>query len=72
MKIHEALAAIPDWQQRVIAEKIDLDTKRDALRRYKEGSHYESIDPTDRQLLKEQLMAMDEYSAILATRIIRF
>ena len=58
------------YQQRVLDEKRDLDEKARKLSEFIGLSQtFESIDPEEQELLKEQCEVMHEYSEILAKRI---
>jgi hypothetical protein len=63
-----------DYQQRVIAEKQDLDEKKKKLGIFLQGRNtaYRDLSPQDQRLLERQYDAMNEYSGILRERIARF
>jgi hypothetical protein len=56
-------------QKRVIDEKKELDDKIEALTNFIGTPTYHSITHQDQFLLRRQLVAMSEYSAILRERI---
>ena len=60
------------YQQRVIDEKEDLDSKRDRLRAFFGTDLYRELDPIEQSRLNRQLEAMTLYSNILAERIAAF
>ncbi len=60
------------YQQRVVDEKNDLDSKRDRLRAFFGTDLYRELDPTEQSRLNRQLEAMTLYSNILAERIAAF
>jgi hypothetical protein len=68
-----AATGLIDWQQRVINEQYQLDTKMNTLRNFLllERKIY-GIDPVDLGLLYDQLHAMRNYNDILQQRIKRF
>lgn len=68
----KVLMKIPDWQKRVIAEKVDLDTKIDLLKTFKGGCNFSKLDLAEQERLTSQLRCMREYSHILAERILNF
>jgi hypothetical protein len=59
-------------QERVIAEKDDLDAKRDRLRAFFGTDLYREIDKAEQSRLNRQLEAMTLYSNILEERITAF
>lgn len=56
-------------QKRVIDEKRELDTKIEALTAFIGTPIYHGLSHQDQFLLRRQLVAMNEYSAILRERI---
>jgi hypothetical protein len=60
------------FQQRVIDEKEELDSKRDRLRAFFGTDLYRELDPAEQSRLNRQLEAMTLYSNILAERIAAF
>lgn len=61
------------YQQRVIDEKTELDTKAKALSEFIGNSPiFETLDPAEQERLKEQNDVMWQYSEILGTRIVAF
>lgn len=62
-----------DWQQRVVDEKTELDEKIGKLSVFVRSDAYHSLENgMDKDLLDDQLNAMEVYSNILAERIERF
>ncbi|MEA3643336.1 MAG: hypothetical protein VBE63_25870, partial [Lamprobacter sp.] len=61
-----------DYQQRVIAEKEDLDGKIERLATFMTGETFEALPGAERSDMQLQIGAMQEYSDILANRIGRF
>lgn len=60
-------------EQRVMQEKTELDAKRLALRNFIEDTpKFYALDVIDRELLVNQLAAMNAYTAALGQRIARF
>jgi hypothetical protein len=59
-------------QERVLAEKADLDDKAAKLLKFIDGDVYDTLPETDRELLEQQYLIMASYSAILGKRIARF
>jgi len=59
-------------QERVIAEKGELDGNRQRLTAFIGGETYRSLDKTERSRLNRQLEAMTLYSNILGERIAAF
>lgn len=57
------------WQDRVVREKEDLDSKIGALMLFRRGSNWAALDDENKILLSAQLVAMRDYSAILGKRI---
>jgi hypothetical protein len=60
------------YQQRVVDEQEDLDSKRDRLRAFFGTDLYRELDPAEQSRLNRQLEAMTLYSNILAERIAAF
>lgn len=61
-----------DYQLRVIDEKAELDAKIAKLKLFIYAATFESLDSSDKALLKDQFNVMTKYSNILADRIERF
>lgn len=59
-------------EQRVIAEKAELEVKIAALQAFTLSPRMKALDPVDQADLDAQLWAMREYVAILGHRIARF
>jgi len=66
----------PDWQQRVIDEKAQLDERLGKLNTFIEADEKKPLDdrllPVDRNLLITQRHHMRQYSVILERRISNF
>lgn len=60
------------YQDRVVTEKQELDTKIQALSSFLVGEGTRNLSIDDISLLSAQLYVMREYSSILANRISRF
>lgn len=61
------------YQQRVIDEKEELDSRLAKLSIFLDSDTFETlVDPTERFRLKKQARIMREYSDILAERIAHF
>ena len=63
---------LPPYQQRVIQERNELDSKLGNLLTFIGTPVFHSLDGADRALLKQQADVMAEYSRILSIRIARF
>lgn len=61
-----------EYQQRVVTEKTELDTKREALNKFLVGNVIGTLPEEDRSLLFRQAEAMTAYSFVLGDRIARF
>ena len=59
-------------QERVVAEKAELDTKREKLTAFVGGETYRALDDMEQSRLNRQLEAMTLYSNILGERIAAF
>ena len=59
-------------QQRVVDEKMELDTKLNKLGEFLETEIFKNLQKEDKELLKEQYDIMFNYSSILNRRIKRF
>lgn len=59
-------------EQRVIAEKADLDDKVSRLHAFTTSTIFAVLDKEDQRLLRSQLLVMGGYSEILRKRIERF
>jgi hypothetical protein len=60
------------YQERVIAEKVELDRRREALRRFTGSDEYRKLPYEERNTMEIQLEVMDKYSYLLAERIAVF
>ena len=63
---------LPPYQQRVIQERNELDSKLGNLLTFIGTPVFHSLDGADRALLKQQADVMAECSRILSIRIARF
>lgn len=61
-----------EYQRRVIVEYSDLVVKETKLEAFLTGEASKGIDDYSRQLLREQLDAMDDYHCVLKKRIASF
>ena len=59
-------------EQRVVDEKVELDTRLEKLRAFFTTPIFQELDYHDQWLLKLQENVMSDYSEILETRIARF
>jgi len=59
-------------QERVVAEKKELDEKRTKLATFIGGDTYDALDQNEQGRLNRQLYVMDLYSGILGERIAAF
>lgn len=59
----------PAYQERVLAEKADLDEKRHKLEAFMKTETFTGLPEADRDLLQQQAAAMDLYASILDKRI---
>jgi CBS-domain-containing membrane protein len=67
------MSQIPEYQQRVITEKTDLDEKLSKLSSFIEREDFRSIVRTDEQeRLIRQKVIMGLYSEVLAERVASF
>ena len=60
------------WQERVIAEKHELDNRISKLKHFNDSSQFDEIPPGEMIRLRSQLVIMTEYSDILQNRINNF
>lgn len=58
-----------DFKDRLLTEKSELDEKIEKLSTFVNSEKIDTIDPKQKQLLNQQLPAMQSYSDILAQRI---
>lgn len=61
-----------DYQDRVIAEKVQLDEKIGKLRTFINGPQFLELDGTDQELMDDQFDLMKQYSDVLGQRIARW
>ena len=59
-------------QQRVIDEKKELDTKREALGKFKNGDFFSTLPWQEQERLNTQAHIMTMYSSVLGERIANF
>lgn len=59
-------------QERVIAEKAELDIRREKLIIFIQSPAFDRLNANECSLLTRQLTAMDDYSAVLGERICAF
>lgn len=59
-------------QERVIAEKKELDERSEKLEQFTLTDTFEGLDGAERERLSRQLEVMGEYSEILGERIANF
>ena len=64
--------AMPPYQQRVVDERNDLDTKISALRTFIGSAMFPTVPLAERLRLGRQLVAMNAYSEVLNERILAF
>ena len=60
------------YQQRVVEEKRELDSKRDKLTEFLKSPNRIKVSQDEQDRLAGQLAAMEVYSGILAERIVHF
>jgi crAss001_48 related protein len=62
------------YQERVVAEKQELDEKISRLKEFifGEGKIFRTLDPEERNRLEDQYTVMNQYSEILGRRIAAF
>jgi hypothetical protein len=60
------------YQERVVAEKNELDVKIKSLRAFINSDEYNEIKENDQVLLCEQYEHMAKYTSVLSDRIKRF
>lgn len=60
------------YQQRVVKERDELDTKLIALFTFTQSKQFQQLRETDQELLLEQLGVMRHYLRILDSRLMRF
>lgn len=63
---------MPPHQLRVLEELADLSVKLEKLTAFFDTELYRSLDATERNLLKEQSLFMQEYQRVLAERVAAF
>lgn len=61
-----------EFQQRVVAEKTELDEKVSRLKSFCTGEKFRDLPPGEQERLVRQLGIMREYSDILRERITAF
>lgn len=60
------------YQERVVTEKTELDTKLKGLTDFIEGEKFPALDNAEKARLIAQKLVMEEYSGILGERIEAF
>jgi len=58
-----------DFKSRLITEQSELAEKIEKLSSFLGGNNFKSIDPKQQELLRKQLLVMNEYESILSERI---
>jgi hypothetical protein len=66
------IEGLPPHQQRVIAEKVELDNRIEKLGNFSNTPLYQSLDELEQNRLSDQCDAMQLYSEVLADRIAAF
>jgi hypothetical protein len=67
------VSGLPAHQQRVVAEKVQLDDTRDKLHAFKQSDKFHTLcDKDERSRMIDQVIAMDAYSEALGLRIRAF
>jgi hypothetical protein len=59
-------------QERVVEEKKELDSKRDKLTEFIKGKLFDSLPSDEQERLIRQFRIMEQYSDVLAERIVHF
>lgn len=65
------MARLP-YQERVVTEKSELDSKIEKLTAFINGDKFGEVDPAEQDRLQRQLTTMQDYSDILDERIAAF
>ena len=60
------------YQQRVITEQDDLDTKMSALSKFFDTKFFSDLPDVEQSLLRKQYGYMQKYSSVLSERISNF
>ena len=63
---------LPDYQQRVVVEKSELELKIKSLAAFLLGPVFEKLDTIEQVRLRKQLALMRDYAEILGQRILAF
>lgn len=64
---------IPEWQKRVIAEKEELSKKVTSLGKFVlESEEFDKLTYSEKSILMDQLIVMEEYEDILNRRLQNF
>lgn len=61
-----------EFQERVVRERDELDTKRKALTIFLGTAFYKSLPVAEQERLTRQLLLMSQYSSVLTERIEAF
>lgn len=72
LTLPEGTEAMPAHQQRVVAEKVQLDKKLEDLRKFLKTPFFASLSAVERELLEQQADMMGAYSGVLLDRIAIF
>lgn len=67
--INQEKLKMEDYQQRVMNEKVELDSKIEKLDEFIKGVVFEDVDPFEQGVMMRQLRAMRSYSQALGERI---
>lgn len=59
------------WRQRLLGESQQLNIKINELHEFMTTDNFDKLQYEDRELLVQQLDAMDTYASILTKRIVR-
>lgn len=70
--MNKSANVIEPWKLRVIEERDDLEDKIMKLVKFMDTDKFDQLDGVDKELLRGQLTAMEEYANILQLRIDRF
>ena len=63
---------LPDYQQRVIDEKAELDARIEKLLKFFDTDAFKELKPITKDLMRKQSLIMGEYSGVLGQRIEEF
>lgn len=68
----ETTKQLQPHQQRVVDEKAELDSKRDRLTEFFKGKIFATLAADEQDRLTRQAAIMEQYSGVLAERIVHF